>query len=75
MWLRTAYIGYILLDVRLIPGHRIVLPKIRAFSISAFSLACGVIQIVIFSTKALTMPKGIYKHGVLSEYDNLKSPY
>lgn len=41
--------------------------------LAAFSLACGVIQIVDFSIKALTMCKEIYEHGVLSEYEDVEA--
>ncbi len=41
-------------------------------SLAAFSLACGVIQIVDFSTKALTKCKEIYDHGALSEYHDVE---
>ena len=40
--------------------------------LTAFALACGVIQIVDFSTKALTKCKEIYDHGALSEYHDVE---
>ena len=40
--------------------------------LTAFSLACGVIQVVDFSLKALTKFKEIHDHGALSEYQDLE---
>ena len=40
--------------------------------LTAFSLACGVIQVVDFSTKTLMKCKEIYKDGSLSEYQELE---
>lgn len=40
--------------------------------LTAFSLACGVIQVVDFSTKVLTKCKEIYNNGALSEYDDIE---
>ncbi|CAF9932900.1 MAG: hypothetical protein HETSPECPRED_008477 [Heterodermia speciosa] len=40
--------------------------------LTAFSLACGVIQIVDFGTRALSTIKEMYKQGELSEYKELE---
>ena len=40
--------------------------------VTAFSLACGVIQVVDFGSRALSMCKEIYKKGELSEYKELE---
>ncbi|KAL8791994.1 MAG: hypothetical protein Q9195_005412 [Heterodermia aff. obscurata] len=40
--------------------------------LTAFSLACGVIQIVDFGTRALSMCKEMYKQGELSEFKELE---
>lgn len=39
---------------------------------SAFSLACGVIQVVDFSLRTLAKCKEFYHDGVLSEYNELE---
>lgn len=41
--------------------------------LTAFSLACGVIQVVDFSTKTLVKCKEIYREGFSSEYRELES--
>ena len=41
--------------------------------LTAFSLACGVIQVVDFSTKALMKCKEIYDYGSLSEYQDIEN--
>lgn len=40
--------------------------------LTAFSLACGVIQVIDFSTKTLMKCKEIYKEGSLSDHRNLE---
>ncbi len=40
--------------------------------LTAFSIACGVIQIVDFSSKALTKCKEIYDHGAISGYQDVE---
>ena len=40
--------------------------------LTAFSLACGVIQVVDFSTKTLLKCKELYQEGSLSEYQELE---
>ena len=40
--------------------------------LTAFSLACGVIQVIDFSTKTLMKCREIYKEGSLSEYQSLE---
>lgn len=39
---------------------------------SAFSLACGVIQVVDFSLRTLAKCKELYRDGVLTEYKQLE---
>ena len=41
--------------------------------LTAFSLVCGVIQVVDFSTKTLSKCKEIYQDGSLSEYQELEA--
>lgn len=41
--------------------------------IAAFSLACGVIQVIDFSTKVLSQFREIYKNGSLSENETIES--
>lgn len=41
--------------------------------INAFSLACGVIQVVDFSTRILSQFREIYKNGSLSEHESIQS--
>ena len=41
--------------------------------LTAFSLACGVIQVIDFSTKTLIKCQEIYKEGSLSEYQSLEN--
>ena len=41
--------------------------------LTAFSLACGVIQIVDYSTKTLMKCREIYKEGSLSDYQSLEN--
>ena len=41
--------------------------------LTAFSLACGVIQVVDFITKILIRCKEIYEEGSLSEYQELET--
>ena len=40
--------------------------------VTAFSLACGVIQVVDFSIKVLAKCKEIYDHGALSEHQEIE---
>lgn len=40
--------------------------------LSAFSLACNIIQVVDFGSKALAMCKELYDRGTLSEYQDLE---
>lgn len=40
--------------------------------LTAFSLACGVIQVVDFSLRALAKCNEMYRDGVLSEYSELE---
>ena len=40
--------------------------------LTAFSLACGVIQVVDFSIKVLTRCKEIHDHGALSEHQEVE---
>ena len=40
--------------------------------LSAFSLACGIIQVVDFSTKVISQSREIYKRGSLAENDDLE---
>lgn len=41
--------------------------------ITAFSLACGVIQVIDFSVNVLSKCREIHKHGSLSENENIES--
>jgi hypothetical protein len=41
--------------------------------LTAFSLACGVIQVIDFSAKVLSQCREIYKNGSLSENESIKS--
>ena len=41
--------------------------------LTAFSLACGVIQVVDFSTKIVVKCRQIYKDGASSEYNEIES--
>jgi len=41
--------------------------------ITAFSLACGVIQVIDFNTKVLSQCREIYKNGSLSENESIES--
>jgi len=41
--------------------------------ITAFSLACGVIQVIDFSAKVLSQCREIYKNGSLSENESIES--
>lgn len=41
--------------------------------LTAFSLACGVIQVLDFSTKVLSQCREIYKNGSLSENESTES--
>jgi len=41
--------------------------------LTAFSLACGVIQAIDFSTKVLSQCREIYKNGSLSENESIES--
>jgi len=41
--------------------------------LTAFSLACGVIQVIDFSTKVLSQCREIYKNGSLSENESIES--
>ena len=40
--------------------------------LTAFSLACGVIQVVDFSTKAVTLCAQLYRDGTLAQYKDLE---
>lgn len=40
--------------------------------LTAFSLACGVIQVVDFSIKVLAKCKEIHDHGALSEHQEVE---
>ena len=41
--------------------------------VTAFSIACGVIQIVDFSTKVVSKCREVYKHGTTSEHAELRA--
>ena len=40
--------------------------------LSAFNLACGIIQVLDFSTKALSRCKELYKDGTVHDYEELE---